>query len=572
MYMGSKGNTNKTIKASKMNLSAVGVSHRDLNKALSEFVKCASKSAPKLSKIQNAYVNECSCFIISSISTLYPTFAAKISPSKLEHLLSKFLHAKNCSLSKRRMMGGSLALKAASISRKIARRGSLFPGILLLIYALFVGRASIEQLNQQNPMRQGRYEMVDLVREESIMLDITQENLMRWVTHPSTQLSEVTTELSAKAVQIVGKVTVLHTERLKQEVNDHCLHLSSKEVPLEVPLEDPLEVYSRWSSFKRTMSGFATSAEQIVDNLAKVHLSATNLFDMPGCIRSVHDAKFEELMDQIKHEHRMLKIDIEQWSKKGENSIILVFNLLKTALGLILAGIGITIRSRKSATQRQSLKHIVIPSARNSPTLTGETLNLNSNAIPQSEPSDNQLKAQRLAMQQLSMARLPVPQLPMARLPVPQLEPSDNQLKSQRLAMQQLSMSRLPMPRLAVPRLAMQQLSTNQPYLGPIQGLQSGNSRELVPYTRPFEQSIAEKMAEIDKERQKHAIEEAQRRLSELVNPAAEEMERMSAERYARQQHIRAGLQAHEAEKKRKAENKRKSENNPSTKKFKTPF
>ena len=568
MYMGSKGKMNKTIKASKMNLSAVGdgVSHRDLNKALSVFVKQASKTAPKLSKIQNAYVNECSCFIISSISTLYPAFAAKISPSKLEQLLSKFLHAKNCSLSKRRMMGGSLALKAASISRKIAHRGSLFPGILLLIYALFVGRASIEQLNQQNPMREGRYEMVDLVREESIMLDITQENLMRWVTHPTRQLSEVTTELSAKAVQIVGKVTVLHTERLKQEVNDHCLHLSSKEVPLEVPLEDPLEVYSRWSSFKRTMSGFATSAEQIVDNLAKVHLSATNLFDMPGCIRSVHDAKFEELMDQIKHEHRMLKIDIEQWSKKGENSIILVFNLLKTALGLILAGIGITIRSRKSATQRQSLKPIVIPSTRNSHTLTGETLNLNTNAIPQSEPSDNQLNAQRLAMQQLSMARLPMPQLPVPQLAVPQLEPSDNQLKAQRLAMQQLSMSRLPMPRLAVP-----QLSTNQPYLGPIQGLQSGNSRELVEYTRPFEQSIAEKMAEIDKERQKHAIEEAQRRLSELVNPAAEEMERMSAQRYARQQHIRAGLDAYEAEKKRKAENKRKSENKPSTKKFK-PF
>jgi hypothetical protein len=412
---------------------------------------------------------------------------------------------------------------------------------LLLIYALFVGRASIEQLNQQNPMREGRYEMVDLVREESIMLDITQENLMRWVTHPTRQLSEVTTELSAKAVQIVGKVTVLHTERLKQEVNDHCLHLSSKEVPLEVPLEDPLEVYSRWSSFKRTISGFATSAEQIVDNIAKVHLSATNLFDMPGCIRSVHDAKFEELMDQIKHEHRMLKIDIEQWAKKGENSIILVFNLLKTALGLILAGIGITIRSRKSATQRQSLKPIVNPSPRNSPTqrqslkpivnpsprnsptLTGETLNpilnpsirkrptltgrpynLNDNAIVVSEQSDNQLKPNQLAVQQLS---------------------------------------------------------TNQPYLGPIQGLQPGKS-QIVPYTRPFEQSIAEKMAEIDKERQKHAIEEAQMRLSELVNPATQWT---NYERYARQQHIRAGLQAYEAEKKRK------SENNPFTKKIK-PF
>ena len=561
MYMGSKGKTNKinknnkTIKASKMNLSAVGdgVSHRDLNKALSEFVKRASKSAPKLSKIQNAYVNECSCFIISSISTLYPAFAAKISPSKLEHLLSKFLHAKNCSLSKRRMMGGSLALKAASISRKIARRGSLFPGILLLIYALFVGRASIEQLNQQNPMRQGRYEILDIMthidkdKEENIMLKITQENLMRWVTHPSTQFSEITTELSAKAIQIVGKVTVLHTERLKQEVNDHCLHLSSKQVPLEVPLEDPLEVYSRWSSFKRTMSGFATSAEQFVDNLAKVHLSATNLFDMPGCIRSVHDAKFEELMDQIKHEHRMLKIDIEQWAKKGENSIILVFNLLKTALGLILAGIGITFRSRKSATQRQSLKPIVNTPTRNSPTLIGETLNPILNTSTRNSPT---LIGETLnPILNPSIRKRPTltgRPYNLNENAIVVSEQSDNQLKPN--------------------QLAVQQLSTNQPYLGPIQGLQPGKS-QIVPYTRPFEQSIAEKMAEIDKERQKHAIEEAQMRLSELVNPAAEEMERMTAERYARQQHIRAGLQAHEAEKKRKAEN------NASTKKKpKTPF
>lgn len=343
------------------------LTHANLNKVLGVIVSKASNPVPKLSPLQNAYVNECSCFIISSLMKLYPDYASTISPTGLEHLLSKFLSScgrqtktKTRVRTKTRMMGGTLALRNP---RKAISGSGLFAGVMLLIYALFVARASLRQLNAQNPFRKPEYTMLNLVKEETVMVQITQENLMQWVRHPSMQLASATNTLSMQAIKIVGRVTHEYTEGLEQAVSEHCLGESSASMPelhrtLDVP-EPETAPQGRWSAFASqswsTLSGYATPADQAVDRLAKVHIAAANLFDMPGCMRRVHDIKSQELMYKIRNEHAKLKLDIENWGKKGQNDINLVFSLFYKALTLIFGSFGFSVLSLRG-TQRSITK------------------------------------------------------------------------------------------------------------------------------------------------------------------------------------------------------------------------
>jgi hypothetical protein len=347
------------------------LTHAGLNKVLSVFIHKASGPAPKIGALQKAYVNECSCFIISSLNSLYPAFAAKINPSKLEHLLCKFLRS-NCARSKK-MKGGTLALKNPRTIGGL----SLFAGALMFIYALLVTRASVEQMNQRNPFRKPEYTMLNLVKEEAVMIEITQENLLKWVKHPAMQLSEVTSTLSLKAIQIVGKVTNQYTEGLAQAVSDHCLGESAGTIPemRNEPFSEPLQpapepMPGRWSSFASqswsTLTGYASGADQFADRMAKVHLAAVNLFDMPGCIQRVNDIKSQELFDKIRNEHAKLKLDIENWGKKGMNDINLIYSLFFRAMMLLLNGLGF----------------VSLPSLRRR-TINGPPLNLD-NALPNS--------------------------------------------------------------------------------------------------------------------------------------------------------------------------------------------
>ena len=82
-----------SLRSASLRTKQKDLTHAGLNKVLSVFIHKASGPAPKIGALQKAYVNECSCFIISSLMSLYPAFAAKINPSKLEHLLCKFLRS-----------------------------------------------------------------------------------------------------------------------------------------------------------------------------------------------------------------------------------------------------------------------------------------------------------------------------------------------------------------------------------------------------------------------------------------------------------------------------------------------
>ena len=356
------------------------LTHANINKVLSIFIQKSSNPVPKLGEAQKAYISECSCFIISSLAIMYPDFAATISPVRLEQLLSKFLHY-TCgkqSMSRRkqsmsrgkqsRMKGGTLSIRT---STKVAGKYAIFPGIFLFVYALLLTRSSVEQLNSQNPFRTGRYEFLNRARhelekeelwKETMMVQITQDNLMTWVTQPNTQLAELTNKLSLKAIRIVGVLTQKHTEGLEQQVRDHCLGESIRHhepvKPVEIPVEVPVEEESRWSSFKSrswsTLSGFASSADNVAVRIAKAHLNANALFDMPGCVATVNELKFKELMDQLKNEHARIKLDIDMWMKKGKGDINYIFGLFSAAISMILTSLGYAFYPESNTIKGQS--------------------------------------------------------------------------------------------------------------------------------------------------------------------------------------------------------------------------
>ena len=385
------------------------LTHANINKVLRIFIQKSSNPVPKLGEAQKAYISECSCFIISSLAIMYPDFAATISPVRLEQLLSKFLHY-TCgkqsmsrgkqsrgkqSMSRRsRMKGGTLSIRA---STKVAGKYAIFPGIFLFVYALLLTRSSVEQLNSQNPFRTGRYEFLNRARhelekeelwKETMMVQITQDNLMTWVTQPNTQLAELTNKLSLKAIRIVGVLTQKHTEGLEQQVRDHCLGESIRHhepvKPVEIPVEVPLEEESRWSSFKSrswsTLSGFASSADNVAVRIAKAHLNANALFDMPGCVATVNELKFKEVMDQLKNEHARIKLDIDMWMKKGKGDINSIFGLFSAAISMILTSLGYAFYPETNTVKGQSYN------------MSNPNANVNAIAIENSEQEQIQEK------------------------------------------------------------------------------------------------------------------------------------------------------------------------------------
>lgn len=295
---------------------------------------------------------------------------------------------KKQSISRRtRMKGGTLSIRT---STKLAGKYAIFPGIFLFVYALLLTRSSVEQLNTQNPFRIGRYEFLNRARhelekeelwKETMMVQITQDNLMTWVTQPNTQLAELTNKLSLKAIRIVGVLTQKHTEGLEQQVRDHCLGESIRHhepvKPVEIPVEVPVEEESRWSSFKSrswsTLSGFASSADNVAVRIAKAHLNANALFDMPGCVATVNELKFKELMDQLKNEHARIKLDIDMWMKKGKGDINYIFGLFSAAISMILTSLGYAFYPENN-------------------TVKGKSYNMTENAIENSEQHQIQEK------------------------------------------------------------------------------------------------------------------------------------------------------------------------------------
>ena len=461
------------------------LTHAGLNKVLSVFIHKASSAAPKIGALQKAYVNECSCFIISSLMSLYPAFAAKINPSKLEHLLSKFLRS-SCARSKK-MKGGTLALRNPRTIGGL----SLFAGALMFIYALLVTRASVEQMNQRNPFRKPEYTMLNLVKEEAVMIEITQENLLKWVKHPSMQLSEVTSTLSLKAIQIVGKVTNQYTEGLAQAVSDHCLGESAGTIPelrnepfsqptvpgpSPQPAPEPMPEPGRWSSFASqswsTLTGYASGADQFADRMAKVHLAAVNLFDMPGCIQRVNDIKSQELFDKIRNEHAKLKLDIENWGKKGMNDINLIYSLFFRAMMLLLNGLGF----------------VSVPLLRRS--RRGPSLNLDENALPNNVPTNSPV--------QLHLPQPVAP--PLALMPDPEIE-----RRARAQALQEEANEKV--------RRTLEEL------VHPAARRAEARSEEHARYQRMLEQQAYEqRMADLNRERIREAYEqEAQRSALELM-------------------------------------------------------
>lgn len=410
---------------SRSNSKSGPITHKALNKVLSVFISKASKPAPRLNEQQKAYIAECSCFILSAVAILYPEFAAKISPSSLEKLLSHFVSKCKSSQTKGRMTGGTLSLRSAS--RKVGRF-SIFPGAMVLIYALLLTRASVEQMNKQNPFRAGRYELFDLAKDElakedllkeTMMVEITRDNLMKWVSQPSMQLSEMTNVLSLKAIRIVGVVTRKQTEGLEQQVRDHCMS-ESAQVNLDLDLT-PLNLgtelteyvapvpESRWDTFKSlswsTLSSLATSADHIADRIAKTHLNANTLFDMPGCIGRVNELKFQELMDQMKHEHARIKLDIDMWMKKGLNDIAFIFSLFRIAIGMILTSLGYTLFPKNKNNTRKGRNYNITENA--IPNVNA----LNVNSLNNSRNSENLLGPQIPFQLPASRPYLQMPQL-----------------------------------------------------------------------------------------------------------------------------------------------------------------
>ncbi len=369
----------------------------DLNKVIRVFVDRASMPAPRMTPSQEIYIHECCCFMISSIHILYPAYASKISPTSLSLLLSKLLHSK-CGKSKSkssRKTGGSLAARSRSLTLrksklvKIIRKASILPGLILFLYSVLLTRAFVEQMNAKNPFREGHYEIFDQARvelDETMTVEITQKNIMRWVRHPSRSLKEVSNHLSMAAVRIVGTVTQSLAQGLEQRVRDQCLSESvlamvpetePEPVPVEpvveVPVEEPV---GRWNEFKAmtwsAFSGISSGADQIAIKLAKAHLDANNLFDMPGCISRVHSIEFQKMMDKIKNDHATIKLDIEMWAKKGQNDMSIILNLFMISIGLMVTSLG--------------FNGYAMMSGDNKHTLEGRPYNMNQNALTQEEP------------------------------------------------------------------------------------------------------------------------------------------------------------------------------------------
>ena len=481
IYMGKS-----TLRSKRKDLT-----HAGLNKVLSVFIHKASSAAPKIGALQKAYVNECSCFIISSLMSLYPAFASKINPGKLEHLLSKFLRS-SCARSKK-MKGGTLALRNPRTIGGL----SLFAGALMFIYALLVTRASVEQMNQRNPFRKPEYTMLNLVKEEAVMIEITQENLLKWVKHPTMQLSEVTSTLSLKAIQIVGKVTNQYTEGLAQAVSDHCLGESAGTIPemrnepffsepnvpgpSPQPAPESMPEPGGWASFASqswsTLTGYASGADQFADRMAKVHLAAVNLFDMPGCIQRVNDIKSQELFDKIRNEHAKLKLDIENWGKKGMNDINLIYSLFFRAMMLLLNGLGF----------------VSLPLLRRR-TINGPALNLDRNALPNGPASPNQPN---------EVLHLPQRVAPLALMPDPEIERMARQRQIQ--ALQEEANEKV--------RRTLEEL------VHPAARRAEARSEEHARYQQMLEQQAYEqRMADLNRERIREAYEqEAERRALELM-------------------------------------------------------
>jgi hypothetical protein len=361
----------------------------------------------------------------------------------------------------------------------------------MFIYALLVTRASVEQMNQRNPFRKPEYTMLNLVKEEAVMIEITQENLLKWVKHPAMQLSEVTSTLSLKAIQIVGKVTNQYTEGLAQAVSDHCLGESAGTIPemrnepfsqpnvpgpSPQPAPEPMPEPGRWSSFASqswsTLTGYASGADQFADRMAKVHLAAVNLFDMPGCIQRVNDIKSQELFDKIRNEHAKLKLDIENWGKKGMNDINLIYSLFFRAMMLLLNGLGF----------------VSLPSLRRR-TINGPPLNLD-NALPNS-PEQLHLP-QRVAS-------------PLALMPDPEIE---RMARAQ--ALQEEANEKV--------RRTLEEL------VHPAARRAEARSEEHARYQRMLEQEAYEqRMADLNRDRIQQAYEqEAERRARELMEARRE--------------------------------------------------
>ncbi len=357
----------------------------DLNKVVRIFVDRASMPAPRMTPSQEVYIHECSCFMISTVHRLYPN-ASKINPTSLTLLLSKMLHSK-CGKSKSkssRKTGGSLAARSRSITLrkgklvKIIRKASILPGLILFLYSVLLTRAFVEQMNAKNPFREGHYEIFDQARvelDETMTVEITQKNIMRWVRHPSRSLKEVSNHLSMAAVRIVGTVTQSLAQGLEQRVRDQCLSESMAMAPepepvFEVPL-DAEEPVGRWNEFKAmtwsALSGISSGADQIAVKLAKAHLDANNLFDMPGCISRVQSIEFQKMMDKIKNDHATIKLDIEMWAKKGQNDMSFILHLFMMSIGLMVTSLG--------------FNGYAMISGDNKHTLEGRPYNMNQNAL-----------------------------------------------------------------------------------------------------------------------------------------------------------------------------------------------
>jgi hypothetical protein len=309
-----------------------------------------------------------------------------------------------------------------------------------------------------------------------MMVEITRDNLMKWVTQPSMQLSEMTNTLSLKAIRIVGVVTRKQTEGLEQQVRDHCLGESAQLNPnLNLGPEPGTELTeyvapipeSRWDTFKSmswsTLSSLATSADQIADRIAKTHLNANTLFDMPGCIGRVNELKFQELMDQMKHEHARIKLDIDMWMKKGQNDITFIFSLFRIAIGMILTSLGYTLLPKNN---------------------TRKAYNLNANALNPNDLNPNALQVEANSpplMRKPSLGpQIPFPQLPASR-----------------------------------PYLQMPVLAEEQPY---------------IPVQQPQRQVQQDLKQDLKEEAQQRALKEIQAMMERTIKPATEKARIMAAE------------------------------------------
>jgi hypothetical protein len=206
--------------------------------------------------------------------------------------------------------------------------------------------------------------------------------------------------------------------------------------------------------------------------MAKVHLAAVNLFDMPGCIQRVNDIKSQELFDKIRNEHARLKLDIENWGKKGMNDINLIYSLFFRAMMLLLNGLGF----------------VSLPLLRR--TIRRPSLNLDENALPN---SPNQL-------------HLPQAVAPhMALMPDPEIERRERAQALQEEANEKVR-------------------RTLEEIVKPAARRAEARSEEHARYQRMLDQEAYEQhMANMNRERIREAYEqEAERRARELMEARRE--------------------------------------------------